>query len=250
MVEWIVMHLQDVDPEAFFWVGGWVGVAIRWSPVLWLNLQMAGRREMRWYVFLFFFESETTGEKFSTFPKKRGWWRDDDWNWGCYDETQVFLGGTFWRSRFLPTFLIKRWSSWSCSQCFWWYPVIFRWLEKLCVLFWILSVRFRTRRMKPCLIHTWFQKTLEFLKWLNLPIRLQMLGFLQTQWSWMEHFTLKGRFPVGQGTIVACNFCEMQVDTIRGGANVLKMCCFFDGSFCFFSLKLRKRVMHTALANP
>lgn len=52
-------------------------------------------------------------------------------------------------------------------------------------------------------------------------------------------------------TIVACNFfLEMQVDTIRGGANVLKMCCYFDGSFCLFSLKLRKRVMHTALANP
>ena len=132
LVKRIVMHLQDVDPEAFFWVGGWVGVAIRWSPVLWLNLQMAGRREMRWYVFLFFFESETTGEKFSTFPKKRGWWRDDDWNWGCYDETQVFFGGDFLEKQISSYIFIKRWSSWSCSRCFcdilwfcWWLEVVF-----------------------------------------------------------------------------------------------------------------------------
>lgn len=53
------------------------------------------------------------------------------------------------------------------------------------------------------------------------------------------------------GTIVACNFCEMLVRILSEKANVLKMCCYFDGSFCLmFSLKLRKRVMHTALANP
>lgn len=176
--------------------GGWVGwsrfffLDVRWSPVPWLNLQMAGRREMWWYVFLFFWIWNNRGGGGEIFRLSK---KEAD------EEMMIEIEDVLMKHKFFSgDFLEKQISSVEfliLQPMFLWYPVIFGWLEV--VFFWILSVRFRTRRMKPCLIHTWFQKTLEFLKWLNLPIRLQMLGFLQTQWSWMEHFTLKGRFPGG-----------------------------------------------------
>ena len=123
LVKWIVMHLQDVDPEAFFWVGGWVGVAIRWSPVLWLNLQMAGRREMRWYVFLFFLNLKQSGRNFPPFQKKEA---DEEMMIEIEDvmmKHKFLWGGLFGEADFFLHFY-KKVEFLILQPMFLWYPVI------------------------------------------------------------------------------------------------------------------------------
>ena len=198
-------------PSHFFFGGGlgWsrVDLHIRWSPVLWLNLQMAGRRgslknhpRLGWSFLkrLFFSNLNTTGcgGKFSTKKKLMNEMMNeiDDWNWWL--KFMIEIDDVWWRlmkHKFVVDFLQKQIFSSSSlknggaldlatdifviSAIFWWLDFSnFAWF----------SARFRTRRMKPCLIHTRFQKTLVFLKWLNLPIRLQMLGD-----GWKK-FTLEG----------------------------------------------------------